>query len=574
MLRHITARDFAIIDAIEVEFGPGMTALTGETGAGKSILVDVIGLLLGDRGDAGSVRTGAVQADLSAGFELNPDHPASEWLREQALLDPDASDGNRVGILLRRVISTQGKSRAWINGRPATMAQLKTLGQWLVDIHGQHAHQQFLQRHMQRVLLDGFVDADLVRGVASAYAGLQAAQLRLDAARSRLANASDRLDLLRFQTAEIAELAPAPGEYAEIAAEQSLLAHASEVLMALHSAHEAIDADAGIDSALGQALSGLQEALRHDQRLAAVMELLDSARIQVQEASDELRRLADRIEINPERLSEVDARIAAYLRLSRKHRVEADQLSELLHELESELAELDAGDAAVEGLEQALAAARREYDVAAAALGRARRQAAERVDAAVTGAMQELGMAGGHFRIDLQTRPEETGPHGRDRIEFMVAANPGVPAQPLSRVASGGELSRIGLALQVLASAEQSVATLIFDEVDSGISGAVAEVVGRKLHSLGGRYQVLCVTHLPQVAAQAHQQLQVTKHRAHDHTRTEITALSADARVEAIARLLGGVSVTERSLAHAREMLESGPATGVAPDPVLSGAGS
>jgi DNA repair protein RecN (Recombination protein N) len=571
MLRHITVRDFAIIDGIEVEFGPGMTALTGETGAGKSMLVDVIGLLLGDRGDAGSVRNGAAQADLSAGFDLHHEHPASEWLREQALLDPDSSDGSRTGILLRRVISAQGKSRAWINGRPATMSQLKTLGQWLVDIHGQHAHHQFLHRHVQRALLDGFVDGNLIRRVASAHATLQAGQRRLDEARTRFANASDRLDLLRFQTAEIAELAPASGEYAEIAAEQSLLAHATEVLMALQSAHEAIDADAGIDSAIGQAVSGLQEALRHDQRLAAVLELLDSARIQIQEASDELRRLADRIEINPERLSEVDARIAAYLRLSRKHRVEADQLPDLLHEMETELAELDAGDAALEGLEKALAAARGEYEEAAAALGRARRQAAERLDSAVTGAMQELGMAGGHFRIDLQTRPDETGPHGRDRIEFMVAVNPGTPAQPLARVASGGELSRIGLALQVLASAEQSVATLIFDEVDSGISGAVAEVVGRKLHSLGRRYQVLCVTHLPQVAAQAHQQLQVTKHRARDHTRTEITALSADARVEAIARLLGGVSVTERSLAHAREMLESGPAASAASDPSAGG---
>ena len=566
MLRHITVRDFAIIDGIEVEFGPGMTALTGETGAGKSILVDVIGLLLGDRGDAGSVRSDATQADLSAGFDLPPEHPATEWLREQALLDPD-DHGAGTGILLRRVISTQGKSRAWINGRPATMSQLKALGQWLVDIHGQHAHQQFLQRHAQRTLLDGFVEPDRVRSVASAHEALHAAQQRLDEARSRLANASDRLDLLRFQTAEIAELAPAAGEYAEIATEQTQLAHASEVLMALQSAHEAIDADSGIDPALGQILSGLQEALRHDQRLAPVLELLESARIQVQEANDELRRLADRIEINPQRLAEVDARMAAYLRLSRKHRVEPDQLPELLQKMETELAELDAGDAALAGLEQALAAARRNYDDVAAALGDARRQAARRLDAAVTDAMQELGMAGGHFRIDLQTRPEDTGPHGRDRIEFMVTANPGAPAQPLSRVASGGELSRIGLALQVLASAEQSVATLIFDEVDSGISGAVAEVVGRKLNALGQRYQVLCVTHLPQVAAQAHQQLQVTKHRSRDHTRTEIAALSADARIEAIARLLGGARITERSLAHAREMLESAPVAGTTDKP-------
>ncbi len=560
MLRHITVRDFAIIDGIEVEFGPGMTALTGETGAGKSILVDVIGLLLGDRGDSGSVRSGAAQADLSAGFDLHPGHPASAWLSEQALLDADEPGGEGTGILLRRVISAQGKSRAWINGRPATMSQLKTLGQWLVDIHGQHAHQQFLQRHAQRALLDSFVEAGLLRRVTRAHAALQEARVRLDAARSRLENASDRLDLLRFQTAEIAELAPVPGEYPDIAAEQTRLAHGAEVLTALQTAHGALDADGGIDPALGQALSGLQEVLRHDQRLAAVCDLLESARIQVQEAGDELRRLADRVEINPERLSEVDSRISAYLRLARKHRVEPDELPGLLQKMEAELAELDAGDAAVEELQRAVETAESEYDAAATALGRARRDAAQRLDAAVTSAMQELGMAGGQFRIDLQTLAQESGPHGRDRIEFMVAANPGATAKPLSRVASGGELSRIGLALQVLASAEQPVGTLIFDEVDSGISGAVAEVVGRKLRGLGRSYQVLCVTHLPQVAAQAHEQLQVTKHRANDHTRTEVAALSAEARVEAIARLLGGVTVTERSLDHAREMLESAPA--------------
>ncbi len=557
MLRHITVRDFAIIDNLEVELGSGMTALTGETGAGKSILIDVIGLLLGDRADAASVRTDATQADLSAGFELSPDHPAVAWLREQALAEHPGDDAGPNAILLRRVITAQGKSRAWINGTPVTMAQLKDLGQWLVDIHGQHAHQQFLQRHAQRALLDGFIDPGLLARVAAAHGVLHAAGARLEAARARLASASDRLDLLRFQTAEITELGPNVGEYSEIAAEQTLLAHASEVLMALQAAHEGIDTDAGLDQGIGQVLSGLQEVLRHDQRIGPVLELLESARIQMQEASDQLRRLADHVEINPQRLDEIDARISLYLRLARKHRVEPDELADLLRGMEEELAELDAGDAALDALERDLETARAAYDAAAAALTRARVKAAGRLDAAVTETMQELGMPGGHFHIDLETRLEDTTPHGRDRIEFMVAANPGTAAQPLARVASGGELSRIGLALQVLASAEQAVDTLIFDEVDSGISGAVAEVVGWKLRALGERYQVLCVTHLPQVAAQAHQQLQVTKHRSRNRTRTEISALDAGARVEAIARLLGGVSMTERSLAHAREMLES-----------------
>ena len=570
MLRHITVRDFAIIDNLEVELGPGMTALTGETGAGKSILIDVIGLLLGDRADAASVRTDAAQADLSAGFELSPDHPAAAWLRDQALAEHPGDDASPSGILLRRVITAQGKSRAWINGRPVTMAQLKDLGQWLVDIHGQHAHQQFLQRHAQRALLDGFIDPGLLARVAEAHGVLRATGERLEAARARLASASDRLDLLRFQTAEIAELAPNAGEYSEIAAEQTLLAHASEVLTALQGAHETIDADTGLDDGIGRVLSGLQEAARHDQRIIPVLELLESARIQMQEASDQLRRLADHVEINPQRLDEVDLRISLYLRLARKHRVEPDELADLLRRMEEELAELDAGDAALDALERELETARAAYDAAAAALTRARAKTARRLDAAVTEAMQELGMPGGHFRIDLETRPEETAPHGRDRIEFMVAANPGTAAQPLARVASGGELSRIGLALQVLASSEQAVDTLIFDEVDSGISGAVAEVVGWKLRALGERYQVLCVTHLPQVAAQAHQQMQVTKHRSRNRTRTEISTLDAGTRVEAIARLLGGVSMTERSLAHAREMLESASRRHPDPGPAIA----
>ncbi|AHE99047.1 DNA repair protein RecN [Thioalkalivibrio paradoxus] len=559
MLRHITVRDFAIIDQLELSLGAGMTALTGETGAGKSILIDVIGLLLGDRADAASVRDGAAQADLSAEFELPPDHPACAWLRDEALAErTDDRDGpDTTGVLLRRVITAQGKSRAWINGRPVTVTQLKRVGQWLVDIHGQHAHQQLLQRPAQRALLDGFVAQDVRREVAAAHAELQAVSARLDAARERLASASDRLDLLRFQAEEIRELGPCAGEYTEIAGEQTRLAHAAEVLGALQTAHQAIDDDAGIDSSLGQILAGLQDAARHDNRVEPVLELLESARIQVQEAGDQLRRIAEHIEINPERLAEVDTRVAIYLRLARKHRIEPDALPALLRAMDAEQQELETGDAAVAALEQDLTAAQARYDRSAAALSQARRAATARLDPAVTEAMQELGMTGGRFRIELQDRPDEAGPQGRDRIEFLVAANPGSAPQPLARVASGGELSRIGLALQVLASAEQPVDTLIFDEVDSGISGAVAEVVGRKLRALGERYQVLCVTHLPQVAAQAHCQFQVSKTRGHDHARTEITHLAPADRIEALARMLGGVALTERSLDHAREMLEA-----------------
>jgi DNA repair protein RecN (Recombination protein N) len=564
MLRHITVRDFAIIEHLEVELGAGMIALTGETGAGKSILIDVVGLLLGDRGESSCVREGAAQADLGAEFDLAPGHPGNAWLQEQALAEAagETPGPEAESVLLRRVITAQGKSRAWINGRPVTMAQLKTLGAWLVDIHGQHAHQLLLQRPAQRELLDGFVDPVLLRDTADAHDRLRVADQRLQATRERLLQNSDRLDLLRFQSAEIAELAPRDGEYEALAAEQSVLAHATEVLAALQSAHEAIESDNGIDSGMSRLLAGLQEAGRHDRRIGPVLESLESARIQLQDAGDQLRRLADHVESDPERLDEVDTRIAAYLRLARKHRVEPDDLATLLQRMETELAELDAGDAALESLEQGLATARADYAKAADALSVARHKAAKELDQAVTKAMQELGMIGGCFRVDLQKLDGDAGPHGRDRIEFRVAANPGSAPQPLARVASGGELSRIGLALQVLASAAQTVDTLIFDEVDSGISGAVAEVVGRKLRGLGERYQVLCVTHLPQVAAQAHRQLQVSKRQDERAARTEITPLDAEGRVEAIARMLGGVRITERSRAHAREMLETAPAAG------------
>jgi DNA repair protein RecN (Recombination protein N) len=564
MLRHITVRDFAIIEHLEVELGAGMIALTGETGAGKSILIDVVGLLLGDRGESNSVRQGAAQADLGAEFDLARGHPALGWLLEQALTEPigESSSLEWESVLLRRVITAQGKSRAWINGRPVTITQLKTLGAWLVDIHGQHAHQLLLQRSAQRELLDGFVDPTLLRDTENAHHRLRDAEQRLRTTRDRMTQNSDRLDLLRFQSAEIAELAPRRGEYEELAAEQGILAHATEVLAALQSAHEAIDADMGIDSGMSRLLAGLQEAARHDRRIGPVLESLESARIQLQDAGDQLRRLADHVESDPERLSEVDIRIAGYLRLARKHRVEPDELAALLRRMDDELAELDAGDDALADLEKALAAARAQYAGAADALSAARRKAAKKLDHAVTRSMQELGMTGGRFLVDLQKPEGEPGPYGCDRIEFQVAANPGSAPQPLARVASGGELSRIGLALQVLASAAQTVDTLIFDEVDSGISGAVAEVVGRKLRGLGERYQVLCVTHLPQVAAQAHQQLQVSKRQGERSARTEITPLDAEGRVEAIAGMLGGLRITARSRAHAREMLETTQAAG------------
>lgn len=551
MLRLISIRDFAIIDQLELELDTGLSALTGETGAGKSILIDVIGQLLGDRADAGMVREGAEQADLSAEFALPDQGPASAWLAEQDLADPDDD-----AVLLRRVLTRQGKSRAWINGRPVAVGQLRTLGEWLVDIHGQHAHQQLLQRDTQRHWLDGFLDGQPVTTVREAYHAWREAARTLEQARTAQADTTDRLDLLRFQTGELAELAPITDEYPRLLTEQNQLAHGTEVLTALQTASQQIEDDNGLDAQLSQVLHALQDAVQHDERVQPAVELLESARIQIDEAGDTLRRLADGVELDPERLAELDQRVGEYLRLARKHHVDPEALPGLYDELQTELDALENGDQTVEALGAREQETRSAFDTAADALTEARQQAAKRIGQAVTDTMQELGMAGGHFEIavDPADKPQA---HGLDQIEFRVAANPGAAPQPMAKVASGGELSRIGLALQVLASQQQTVPTLIFDEVDSGISGAVAEVVGRKLRTLGHRHQVLCVTHLAQVAAQAHQQLEVQKSHGKDGTRTAIQPLDDEHRVEALARLIGGSQLTETTRTHARELLAS-----------------
>ncbi|MGM0552848.1 MAG: DNA repair protein RecN [Pseudomonadota bacterium] len=551
MLRLISIRDFAIIDTLELEFDAGMSALTGETGAGKSILIDVIGQLLGDRADAGMVRDGAEQADLSAEFALPEHGPAGAWLAEQEL-GGDEDDH----VLLRRVLTRQGKSRAWINGRPVAVGQLRTLGEWLVDIHGQHAHQQLLQRDTQRQWLDGFLDEHPAADVRDTYRAWRDAARALEQAREAQADTSDRLDLLRFQTGELAELAPLADEYPQLLTEQNQLAHGTEVLTALQTASQQIEDDSGLDTQLGQVLHALQDAAQHDERVNPALELLESARIQIDEADDTLRRLADGIELDPERLAELDTRVGEYLRLARKHRVDPEALPGLYDELQAELDALENGDQSVEALEAREQETRAAFDAAAAALTQARQKAATRIGQAVTETMQELGMVGGHFEIGVEPADKPQA-HGVDHIEFRVAANPGAAPQPMVKVASGGELSRIGLALQVLASQQQTVPTLIFDEVDSGISGAVAEVVGRKLRTLGERHQVLCVTHLAQVAAQAHQQLEVQKTHAKDGTRTAIQPLDDERRVEALARLIGGTQLTETTRTHARELLAS-----------------
>ncbi|ACL72056.1 DNA repair protein RecN [Thioalkalivibrio sulfidiphilus] len=552
MITSIHIRDFAIIDELSLELGSGMSALTGETGAGKSILVDALGLALGDRADSTAVRAGAERAEISVGFDLSDDADALIWLQEQAL-----ETGH--DCLLRRVVGADGKSRAWINGTPTTLQNLKTLGEMLVDIHGQHAHQSLTRREVQRRILDEFADhPKLLDEARSHFQAWREIQERLDRAAGDDEARSARRDLLRFQTGELKALELGDDEVAQLDEEHRRLAHAGRLLEVAESVHQGLYADdQSVDTQLGQLHHLLEEVTRLDPSLKEPLELIASAQIQIREAADALRHYADRVELDPGRLSFVEQRLSDIHDLARKHRVPPEDLPRLARELLEELAQLESDDEDLDALSRKAEAAETKYRDAAAALSRSRQAAAKKLGKQVSEAMQGLGMEGGKFQVAVDSDPEtRPAAHGLDRIEFLVTANPGQPLQALTRVASGGELSRISLAIQMIAAKALPIPTLIFDEVDSGIGGAVAEVVGRQLRSLGEHRQVLCVTHLPQVAAQAHHHLQVSKHKGKADTRTRIQVLDADSRIQEVARMLGGVDLTEQTVAHAREMVE------------------
>ncbi|WJW76453.1 DNA repair protein RecN [Thiohalobacter sp. IOR34] len=551
MLTHIHIRDFVLVDQLELELEPGMTALTGETGAGKSILIDALGLALGDRADSSVVRHGCERAEIAVSFDLATLPAVRDWLQAQDLAEDDECH-------LRRVVYREGRSRAYLNGRPVPLQQLRELGSRLIDIHGQHEHQSLMRTELQRTLVDDYAGlGPLLSGLAGLYDDWKARREELDRLREAARERGDRLDLLRFQLQELEALAPAEGELERLDEEHARLAHASELIEGGHQALDRLyDAEGSIHGRLGETLAELQALAGLDPALTPVCELLNGALIHTQEAADALRHHSDRLEIDPQRLAWLEERIGLWQQLARKHRLTPAELPALVGRLRDELDRLEHADQHFERLEAEIEELATAYREQAARLGDRRRQAAAELGTAVSAAMQELGMAGGRFEIAVETRSDAGfARHGLERIEFRVSANPGQPLAPLARVASGGELSRISLAIQVIATDASPVPVLVFDEVDSGIGGGVAEVVGRQLRALGDRRQVLCVTHLPQVAAQAHQQLQVSKLASEDATRTRIRPLDAEDRVEEIARMLGGIEVTESTLDHAREML-------------------
>jgi len=555
MLHRLAIRDFVIVDALEIDFGPGFSVLSGETGAGKSILVDALQLALGGRGEAGVVREGAARAEITAEFDIPVE--LSTWLAD-AGFDADAGDAGR--LLLRRTIDAQGKSRAWINGSGATIAQLREAADHLVDIHGQHAWQGLTRAPAVRALLDGHAQVDVAplgirwtewRAATQALAAAGEQQGRLETERERLA----------WQIGELTKLAPGADEWAELDAEHARLAHGQSLIEAARAALDAIaDADANADALAGRAVDALQAVVTFDARLEGPIEALQGAQAQLQDAAHTLRGYLDRSDLDPERLREVDERLSAWVGLARRHRRPPAELPALLAQWQIELRALDAA-ADLEGLQRANDAALAAYDAEARRVSSARTAAAPKFAAAVTRTMQQLGMAGGRFDVAL----EPTGApqsFGIESIEFLVAGHAGTTPRPLGKVASGGELSRIALAVAVVGTELQSGSdapqTLIFDEVDAGIGGAVAETVGRLMKQLGRERQVLAVTHLPQVAACADRHFLVSKEAKGASTRSAVEEVSGETRVAEIARMLGGQQLSSTSLAHAEEMLASG----------------
>jgi DNA repair protein RecN (Recombination protein N) len=556
MLTHLQLRDLVIVDQAELEFGAGLSALTGETGAGKSIVVDALLLISGGRAGGDIVRQGAERAEITASFTDLPD-AAIAWLEEQSV----EHDGE---LVVRRVIGADARSRAYVNGQVVPLASLRELADFLIEIHGQQEFQHLVNAKAQRELLDErLADATLRQSVAAVFQSYKDCRRAFESLKEAAQNRDARLDLLRYQVRELKNEVTTVAAIEELFIDQKRVAGRSRLAgaarLALTAAYEADSGSA--HDLLGKAAAALRSVADTDPQLADSAKLLAEAAILTQEASESLRRYLEDLDIDPARQEEIERHAAALEALARKHRVGVLELPGQLDRVEAELAQLDNAQSSLETLEAQLAALTGEYTAAAQKLSGARRAAAGQLGSQVTMLMQALGMSGGKFQIAVTPTAGEFSAAGSDEIEFLVSANPGQPPKSLAKVASGGELSRISLAIQVAGRTAMSSLCMVFDEVDAGIGGAVAEIVGRQLRDLGERAQVLCVTHLPQVASQAHAQFRVTKLTDGKITRTAVKTLSQPERVDEIARMLGGIDITDQARLHAREMLtRAGPA--------------
>ncbi|HEV2008082.1 MAG TPA: DNA repair protein RecN [Burkholderiales bacterium] len=550
MLRALNIRDFVIVDRMELEFDAGFTVLTGETGAGKSILIDALAMVLGERGDAGIVRQGADKSEISAEFDVAAIEILQRWLRANDLAGDDDA------CLVRRVIDSRGRSRAFINGRTVTLAQLREAGAYLVDIHGQHEHQSLLRSAAQRTLLDAYAGlGDAAGAVADAWHRWQEMQRQLTVLESNAAAFTAEREELKWQVRELDALKFNSDEWRELLAEHARLAHAQSLIEGAQYAIDALsDADNSSVTQLAAVSSRLDHLLEYDARLSDILEVIAGAQAQAQEAVYMLRHYQQRLDLDPQRFREIEQRLDAVHTSARKYRATPETLPDALARATARLEQLGAsGD--VETVRRREAETHESYLSHARKLSAGRIKAAKKFSASVTDAMQTLAMAGGSFEAAL-TPLADGDSHGLEEVEFLVSAHTGVTLKPLAKVASGGELSRISLAIQTVASEIAQVPTLIFDEVDAGIGGRVAEIIGKMLKQLGSKHQVMCVTHLPQVAASADQQWQVTKTAGNGKVLSHVTVLDAKQRVEEIARMLGGIKLTETTRKHAAEMLK------------------
>ena len=554
MLQNISLRDFVIVDQLELDFASGFTVLTGETGAGKSILLDALSLVLGERADTSQIREGSTRAEISALFRIDSEQVShfNTWLDSQGF--PIEDDGQ--SLLLKRTIEGNGRSRAFINGSVATLAQLREAGDQLVDIHGQHAHQLLLKGGAQRELLDRHAGLlALASEVAKAFKTLNDSRRRLEQAENAGQDIERERERLEWQLEELTDLSPLEGEWSSIQSEHSRLANGAKIIGGCQEAIDILsDADSSIESSLSKVCSNIGALAEHDPALGEINTALESAQIQLDEAIHSLNRYLQKMDLDPARLGQVEERMQALHTASRKYRTEAEELPKLLLETADRLEALTASQN-IEALREKVKQEETTYLKLAKQLSQKRAVAAADLGKLVTDAMQNLSMAGGQLEIALIPLGEG-GSFGLEQIEFLVAGHAGSTPRSLAKVASGGELARISLAISVITSKASFTPTLIFDEVDAGIGGAVAETVGKLLHQLGQSHQILCVTHLPQVAAQGNHHLKVSKTQSGDKTISQVQALGRPERVEEVARMLGGATITDTTRRHARELLE------------------
>lgn len=554
MLQTICLRDFVIVDQLELDFASGFTVLTGETGAGKSILLDALSLVLGERADSSQIREGSSRAEISAQFRIDPELSQSfnDWLDEQGFPSEDGGQS----LLLKRTIESNGRSRAFINGSVATLAQLREAGDQLVDIHGQHAHQLLLKSGAQRELLDRHAGLlPLATEVAQFFKTLNDSRRRLEQAENAGQDIERERERLEWQLEELTALSPLEGEWTSIQSEHAKLANGAKLISGCQEALEVLsNADHSLESSLSKVGSSISALAEHDSALSSISESLESAQIQLDEATHGLNRYLQKIDLDPARLAQLEERMQALHGAARKYRSEVDNLPQLLADTAERLDALTASQN-IEALREKVKQEEAAYLKIAKQLSQKRSKAAADLGQQVTEAMQHLSMAGGRLEIAL-TPLSEGGSHGLEQVEFLVAGHAGSTPRALAKVASGGELARISLAISVITSKASFTPTLIFDEVDAGIGGAVAETVGKLLHQLGQSHQILCVTHLPQVAAQGNHHFKVSKSQSAEKTVSQVQTLGRTERVEEIARMLGGATITDTTRRHARELLE------------------